>query len=400
MAHVTKGKVLESGTGNTTISFTLAGAITGFRTFLNAPMSVNDTCFYSAYEVDANGNPTGEFENGLGTLTAGTTLTRTTVFESSTGSPVTFSGTLWIGLTLLANKTLQLDDIDASTWPVALSEPPNSSANTAKLFAKNVIAGNTEFWRKDESGKAVPLQDSWAFTRIQKYQSSNNNIAAIGSSALTTVGTLGATTPATGSAKNNIRRTQIASAASVGAFASAYTNTTSGCPVYRGGANGEGGFRWVMKFALQGLIAGNRGYFGLFDVVTAPANVNPTTNTTPGKVGIGFDTNTGNWKLINNVTGTAPTVLDLGNNFPLDTTSLIELIIFVAPFNGTAQPYKVKISRYTTDPRTPEFSREEVLSANIPAQATLMHPALWMTNNATAAAVFWHFADMTLESDN
>lgn len=93
MALALNDRVQETGTANTTVSFTLAGAVTGYQTF--AVVGNGNTTYYSA--TDASGN----WEVGLGTYsTSGPTLTRTTILASSNaGSAVTFSGTVNVFVT-------------------------------------------------------------------------------------------------------------------------------------------------------------------------------------------------------------------------------------------------------------------------------------------------------------
>jgi hypothetical protein len=101
MAFVVADRVQETATANTTVSFTLNGAVTGFRTF-NAGVGANNTTYYSS--TDASGN----WEVGLGTLNSlATTLTRTTILSSSnSGSAVTFSGTVNVFVTYPASKAV------------------------------------------------------------------------------------------------------------------------------------------------------------------------------------------------------------------------------------------------------------------------------------------------------
>jgi len=103
MALVLANRVQETGTANTTVSFTLLGAVTGFQTF--ATVGNTNTTYYAA--TDATGN----WEVGLGTYaTSGPTLTRTTVYASSnSGSAVTFSGTCNIFLTYPSGRSVNLD---------------------------------------------------------------------------------------------------------------------------------------------------------------------------------------------------------------------------------------------------------------------------------------------------
>ena len=93
MALVLADRVQQTGSANTTVSFTLSGSVTGFQSF--AVVGNTNTTYYSAFDVSGN------WEVGLGTYsTTGPTLTRTTIFSSSnSNTAVTFSGTVNVFLT-------------------------------------------------------------------------------------------------------------------------------------------------------------------------------------------------------------------------------------------------------------------------------------------------------------
>lgn len=77
--------VSETSTTTGTGTYTLAGALTGYQSF--AAVGNAKKCLYRAYDVDGNGNPTANgWEIGVGTYTsAGTTLSRDTILESTNG---------------------------------------------------------------------------------------------------------------------------------------------------------------------------------------------------------------------------------------------------------------------------------------------------------------------------
>jgi hypothetical protein len=79
VAYRTGDRIRETTTTTGTGALTLAGAAVTFRTF-SAVLSTNDTCHYAIAHQSAN-----EWEVGLGTLTASTTLARTHVLSSSNG---------------------------------------------------------------------------------------------------------------------------------------------------------------------------------------------------------------------------------------------------------------------------------------------------------------------------
>ena len=108
MALVINDRVRETSTTSGTGTLNLAGAVTGFRTFVDG-IGNSNTTYYAIFEEGTN-----LFEIGLGTVTDATpdTLARTTVLSNSSGntSKITFSGgTLSVFCTMPASKTVYLD---------------------------------------------------------------------------------------------------------------------------------------------------------------------------------------------------------------------------------------------------------------------------------------------------
>ena len=104
MALVLNDRVKETTTSTGTGTINLAGAETGFETFV-AGVGNSNTCYYCIAHQSAN-----EFEVGLGTITDATpdTLARTTIISSSNSdSAVDFSaGTKDVFCTLPASKAV------------------------------------------------------------------------------------------------------------------------------------------------------------------------------------------------------------------------------------------------------------------------------------------------------
>ena len=102
MPLVVKDRVRETTTTVGTGTITLAGAVTGFQSF--SAIGNGNTTFYTIA-----GQGTNEWEVGVGTYTSsGTTLSRDTVLESSSGgAKVSFSaGTKDVFVTYPAERTL------------------------------------------------------------------------------------------------------------------------------------------------------------------------------------------------------------------------------------------------------------------------------------------------------
>lgn len=105
MALVLADRVKETTTSTGTTAITLAGAATGFQTFLAAIGNANTTYYTIADQTGTN------WEVGIGTYTsAGNTLSRDTVLASSnSGSLVTFTaGTKDVFVTYPAEKATYL----------------------------------------------------------------------------------------------------------------------------------------------------------------------------------------------------------------------------------------------------------------------------------------------------
>ena len=104
MAHVTDDRIMETTITTGTGALTLAGAVAGFRAFSGKMTSPSDTCFYMIEAVDANGIPTGDWETGVGTYSAASTLTRTTVTRSSNADTVVTlaAGTKRVGIVMIS----------------------------------------------------------------------------------------------------------------------------------------------------------------------------------------------------------------------------------------------------------------------------------------------------------
>jgi hypothetical protein len=154
MALVLNDRVKETSTTQGTGDITLAGATQGFITF-NSGIGTPNTTYYAIHEQGSN-----LFEVGLGTLSASTTLERTTVLSNSAGntSKINFnsggSSTLDVFCTLPASKAVVEESDGDVTLPAdltvgALLKLPTNTAN------KILVADGTSFEEVDMSGDAT-----------------------------------------------------------------------------------------------------------------------------------------------------------------------------------------------------------------------------------------------------
>ena len=134
MALVINDRVKETSTTTGTGTFNLAGAETGYESFVSGVGTTNTT--YYAIELNA----AGEWEVGIGTVTSGApdTLSRDTIISSSNSdAAVTFSsGTKNVFCTLPAKKTIS-PVMDATTFVVTHA----STITEDQTLDSGVLAG-------------------------------------------------------------------------------------------------------------------------------------------------------------------------------------------------------------------------------------------------------------------
>ncbi len=123
MALVWGDRTAETSTTTGTGAFTLAAAVTGYQRFSDV-CATNDTIYYAIFAVDANGNPSGDWETGLGTYSSANTLTRTSVSQSTNSdNAVNFAaGTKWViacPIALIQPTSFILTLLDDASAPAA-----------------------------------------------------------------------------------------------------------------------------------------------------------------------------------------------------------------------------------------------------------------------------------------
>jgi len=154
MALVLNDRVKETSVTQGTGDIALAGASTGFISF-NTGIGTSNTTYYCIFEQSTN-----NFEIGLGTLSASTTLQRTTVFTNSAGntSKINFntggSSTLDVFCTLPASKAVFEDSSNNVSLQADLTVGAllKMSDNTS---AKILIADGTSYQESAISGDAT-----------------------------------------------------------------------------------------------------------------------------------------------------------------------------------------------------------------------------------------------------
>lgn len=144
MALIKADRVKETTTTTGTGSFTLDGAVAGYRAF-SSVMATGDFCYYTAI------NPaTNEWECGVGTFTAPSTLARSSIESSSnSGNAVNFgSGIKEVFLSVTANQ-VQVGKYPLSgsgtNTSIYLGHRVHANGIFGSNFTSNIMIGNQAF---------------------------------------------------------------------------------------------------------------------------------------------------------------------------------------------------------------------------------------------------------------
>ena len=186
MPLVLADRVQQTGTANTTVSFTLSATVPGYQSF--AVVGNGNTTYYAA--TDASGS----WEVGLGTYsTTGPTLTRTTVYSSSnSGSAVTFSGTVTVFLTYPSSQSVY-EDASGNVSPLGTIASGTWNGSTI-----GVAYGGTGV-TASSGANSVMLRDANQNVVVNRLNQSNQTItAAAGTTVLTAASSYSQTLVGTG----------------------------------------------------------------------------------------------------------------------------------------------------------------------------------------------------------
>jgi hypothetical protein len=270
----------------------------------------------------------------------------------------------------------------------AIADPASPPSGNLDFYCKDIAGRIMPKW-VGPSGIDTPFQAFIGFNGIRQLAPSGGTTATTVAQAFgcgyTAVGsTFASPVPATGSLLSRTCRWTQATSTTAGNVASIRLTTVQ--------CSRETGFFYAVRFFLSGTLqSGQRQFVGMWDSSAAATNVDPKADTTRAKLGMGYNVNSGNWALINNTSGSAPTVLDLGASFPLNTTDLLELVLYSRP--GDTQ-VSYRITNCTSLATT-----SAALTTNLPASTVMLCPQVWVTNNATAAASTMGLNKIYLETD-
>lgn len=186
MALALNDRVQQTGTANTTVSFTLTGSVAGFQSF--AVVGNGNTTYYSSFDA------TGNWEVGVGTYsTTGPTLTRTTILASSnSGSAVTFTGTVNVFVTYPSEKSVNLDGSNNVSALGTIASGTWQGTTVAVAYGGTGVTSSS-------GANSVMIRDANQNVSINRLNQSNTSIAAAGgTTALTAASSYSQTLTGTG----------------------------------------------------------------------------------------------------------------------------------------------------------------------------------------------------------
>ena len=286
-----------------------------------------------------------------------------------------------------ANRTVRFGST-GSLWTAYTADPATPAADTIYWYFKKIAGRIMPKWL-GPSGVDTPVQPFLGMNSCCSVTTGTGTTAAL---VCTSYGcgfvaggtgtiTYAQTVPASGSLKSRTRLSTLSPAALSGNLSYVKAATVL--------CARETGFFMVMRFGLDTMCTINRTFFGMWGSATALTNIDVIASTT-AHVGLACIANTGNWFLAW-ASGSAASSTDLGGSFPLDTTSLMELVLFSAP-GGSVISYRV------TNMSTGATVSGD-LNTNLPTNTTYLCPQMFMTCNTTVAVTKWSFKSMYVETD-
>lgn len=271
--------------------------------------------------------------------------------------------------------------------PSQASLPASPASGKLALYARD-RAGQTYLDVQRASGRDFPLQPHMGVNRVATWNPSTSTTVTGVGMPVTSVGTVSTPGIASTNLKTSMRRWTLTSAAAVNSV-SDQRSAQNVC--WRGNAAGLGGWTYTNRLSLTTLQATGMGFFGLYGSTTALAT-NLLLSALVNCVGIGFQVGTHtNWQLVQNDAAGAPTLTDMGANFPINNTHVLTLFIGAAP-NGSSIGVRV-----VNESNGAVY--EATLTTDIPAATTFLSPRNYMNNDVTAAAVAFDCAGVYVETD-
>lgn len=302
------------------------------------------------------------------------------------------------GGTFAGAANVEIDNNDIIIRANAAPVSPPSDA--VKLFGKQFggSGGRAMVAAVGPSGMDYVLQPALWRQGIAIWRPPGNATTVpgvFGFNAPTAVGTATARNVATTNALTRAKRLGYVSTTTAGALSGHYSAQAQ---FTVGTGTSVGGFLYSCRFGVSDATVQTaaRHFVGLTSSVAAPANVDPATLT--NAIGIGKNAADTNW-FIYYGGSVAQTRINLGVNFPVNNTDIIDITLWSPPNQNGVIYYHV--TRITA---AGNFDASGVLGpgtagTTLPANTTLIAHRAWRTNNTVPVAVGIDVISVYIETD-
>lgn len=273
--------------------------------------------------------------------------------------------------------------------------PGAPDAGKVRLYGAQ-IGGKPVLYQRAPNGRALPIQTSFAKTRIA-WANPRGDVATIDTFGLSisTTGTLTAGAVNNTSFYKSQRRVDaLVTSASTTAVAGFRWNQSQW---YRGDAAGRGGFLFCCRFGFTTGVATSttRGYCGLASATGAPTDVDPSGQN--NVLGFGWDSGDTNISFMHK-TGAGSVVKETlaggagaWTRPSVNEAAVFDVSIYCAP-NGSVVEYE--ITNLTSGATTRSST-----SSDLPASTTLLCPKMYISVGGTSSVIGMSLFNLYIESD-
>lgn len=280
--------------------------------------------------------------------------------------------------------------------------PSSPSASKVKLFGKNIGPSNCRVLPaiQESVGSSYFLQSSLWKRKIVRFNPlaySTNTPTHDGTQTFGTTATVVARLQVTTSPLKRARRYGLTSTTAAGSMAGHSTSALTGT-LCLGDGSGNGGFLYNCQFGVSdsSLQSAARMIVGLFISMSPGINIDPATIS--NLIGIGHKENDTNWFIYYGGSA-AQSRIDLGSDFPINLTDLMNLTLISKPSENGVVHYEVTrysnsgtfVTSGTLGPGTP--------GVTLPANSSFLGHKAWRTNNTAAVSIGMDIASIYYESE-
>lgn len=311
--------------------------------------------------------------------------------SSTNNALARFSGTT--GKAVQGSAVLVNDD--GSLRLPSVTAPTAPTADALQLAAMD-YGGRQALASRTSAGAVSVLQSFLARNKVGLWNPPGSSTSLPGIFGIVAPVPLGTATTrgiATSNLLTRTRRLGYVSAATAGSLAGHYSSVNQ---FTIGDGAGLGGFLLVIRFGVSdgASVNGARMFAGLRNVVSAPANTEPSTLT--NVIGLAQLSSSSNLQIVYGGSA-AQTPIDLGSSFPAGTLSA-DAYELVLSAQGGSQTVGYRVERLNTG-HVAAGTLAGTVGTVLPAASTLLSHAVWRCNNATALAVGIDIASVYVETD-